>query len=231
MNICSHHEQSILAVGDHVLHESKKEQVKETLEPTQQELVVRTSQEAGFSKKNRCCSNFQNETHMRCSWKKHCAWWQIIYQTKIYRRSMIKEKHPQRNQNQSHSGRFRLRGSRSHVHRHQSVVTVECGKYCMDTCKQWSHTIHANLQNSHQRSKDPMFFLNGGTAAAQAQPEDPDLCLGDRLRFILKSRRHHHPTACTQASQIPPGRESGDRLLSSHPQCPGETHRSHVKFT
>ena len=44
-----HHEQSIRAVGDHVLLESKKEQVKEPHETTQQELVVKASEEAGFS--------------------------------------------------------------------------------------------------------------------------------------------------------------------------------------
>ena len=60
----SHHEQSVRAVGDHLLccnlpvctvgdHvflDSKKEQVKEPPEPTQQELVVRAMQVAGFSK-------------------------------------------------------------------------------------------------------------------------------------------------------------------------------------
>ena len=34
----------------------------------------------------------------------------------------------------------------------------------------------------------------------------------------LGSHRHHRPTDCTQASQIPPGQASGDRLLSSHHQ-------------
>ena len=39
----------VCAVGDHVLLESKKAQVKEPLEPAQQELVVKACQEAGFS--------------------------------------------------------------------------------------------------------------------------------------------------------------------------------------
>ena len=39
----------VCAVGDHVLLESKEEQVKERPEPTQQELVVEASQEAGCS--------------------------------------------------------------------------------------------------------------------------------------------------------------------------------------
>ena len=38
-------------MGDPVLPESKKEQVKKTLEPTQQELVVKASQEARFPKR------------------------------------------------------------------------------------------------------------------------------------------------------------------------------------
>ena len=45
-----HHKPPFRAVVDHVLPESRKEQVKETLEPTQHELLSRTSQEAGFSK-------------------------------------------------------------------------------------------------------------------------------------------------------------------------------------
>ena len=62
-----HHEQSIRSVGDqlpycnppvcpvgdHVLPESKKEQVREPPEPTQEELVVKVSEEAGFSKKKK----------------------------------------------------------------------------------------------------------------------------------------------------------------------------------
>ena len=40
---------TVCAVGDHVLLESKKEDVKNTLGPTQQELVVKASKEAGFS--------------------------------------------------------------------------------------------------------------------------------------------------------------------------------------
>ena len=45
------------------------------------------------------------------------------------------------------------------------------------------------------------------------EPQSPTLssrtricASGDRLRFVSKSHRHHHPTECTQASQIPPGR-------------------------
>ena len=54
---------------------------------------------------------------------------------------------------------------------------------------------------------------------------------GDRLRFILKTHRHHHPTDCTKISQSSPGWASGDWLLSSHHQCTGKTHRNRVKFT
>ena len=46
--VCDH-SSTVCAVGDHVLLESKKEDVKNTLGPTQQELVVKASKEAGFS--------------------------------------------------------------------------------------------------------------------------------------------------------------------------------------
>ena len=36
--------------------------------------------------------------------------------------------------------------------------------------------------------------MNGGTAVTHAQPEGPELCLGVRLRSILRPHRHHHPT-------------------------------------
>ena len=45
----AHHEQSVRAVGDPVLLEPKSDFAKESPEPTQEELSVRTSQEAGFS--------------------------------------------------------------------------------------------------------------------------------------------------------------------------------------
>ena len=48
--------------------------------------------------------------------------------------------------------------------------------------------------------------------------------------YGLKSHRHQHRTDCTQASQIPPGRASADRLLSSDHQRTGKTHRNHAKF-
>ena len=44
-----HHRPPVCAVTDHVLPESREEQVKEIREPTKQELLVKTSQEAGFS--------------------------------------------------------------------------------------------------------------------------------------------------------------------------------------
>ena len=40
----------VCAVGNHVLLESKKEHVRKTSEATQQELVVKASEEAGLSK-------------------------------------------------------------------------------------------------------------------------------------------------------------------------------------
>ena len=63
----AHHEQSfravsdhlpyckppVCALGDHVLPESKKTTGERTTEPTQQELVAKASQKAGFSKKKK----------------------------------------------------------------------------------------------------------------------------------------------------------------------------------
>ena len=42
-----HHEPPVCAVGDHLLPDSKKEKVEEPPQPTQQELIVKASQEAG----------------------------------------------------------------------------------------------------------------------------------------------------------------------------------------
>ena len=82
----SHHKPQVCTVVDHVLLESREEQVKEPPEPTQQELVVQASEEAGFAKG---WSILRNKTGMRCLRKKHCTVLQVIHQTNDYQRSMI----------------------------------------------------------------------------------------------------------------------------------------------
>ena len=62
VTILPNHEQSIGAVGDHVLPGAEKEQVKESPEPTQQELMMRPSHQAGFSKTVGGGSILQNKT-------------------------------------------------------------------------------------------------------------------------------------------------------------------------
>ena len=54
-----------------MVSESEEEQGKEAHEPTQQELDVKASQDAGFSKTVDVRQNLQNETGTRCSWEKH----------------------------------------------------------------------------------------------------------------------------------------------------------------
>ena len=45
--------------------------------------------------------------------------------------------------------------------------------------------------------------INGGTRVAHARRSR--ICTSEhRLRFILTSHRHHHPTGCTQARRISP---------------------------
>ena len=70
---------------------------------------------------------------------------------------------------------------------------------------------------------------DGGTAVAQAQPEDLDLYSGRPIAF--------HPEILPPPSdrlhpvQPHSARPSGDRLHStSHFQCTGKTHRNHVEI-
>ena len=70
--------------------------------------------------------------------------------------------------------------------------------------------------------------INGGTAVAKAEPEDLDLRIGRPIAFHLEITPQS-PSDRLHPGQ--PGRASGVRLLSSHHQCTGKTHRNHVKFT
>ena len=70
----------------HVLTELTKEQEKEPLQPTQQELMVKASQEAGFSKTIDICQFFRTRPLCNTDGKWVCTALQRIYQTEIYRR-------------------------------------------------------------------------------------------------------------------------------------------------
>ena len=141
----THHEQSsravgdflfccvppVCAVGDSVLPESKKEQVKEPPEQTQQELVVKASQEVNFAKTVDVSPYAMlMEEALRCSAKtlpnqdlSKDPWW--------YR---------------SHSTVF--------VSEDQGLMCIDIAGYCMDTLRPWSYANgHVNRQKLHQRLK------------------------------------------------------------------------------
>ena len=67
-----------------------------------------------------------------------------------------------------------------------------------------------------------MFICFANVSAIRCPwPEDARLGIGRPVAALSqttphKPHLHHHPTDCTQASGIPPGRASGERLLSSH---------------
>ena len=70
----------------HVLTELKKEQEKEPLQPTQQELMVKASQEAEFSKTTDVGHFFKTRPLYNTDGKWVCTALQRIYQTEMYRR-------------------------------------------------------------------------------------------------------------------------------------------------
>ena len=91
---------------------------------------------------------------------------------------------------------------------------------------------NVNRENSNQKLKERRRCLQMEEPQSPTPSQKTLTCAsGDRMRFIPKSRRHHHPTDWTQASQILPGWASGDHLFSSHHQCSGKTHRNCVKVT
>ena len=62
---------------------------------------------------------------------------------------------------------------------------------------------HVNHQNTHLSLKERIVFLN------KEEPQSPKIPIcasGDRLRFIVKSYRHHHATDCTYPAQPVSGR-------------------------
>ena len=125
---------------------------------------------------------------MQCSWKKHYALLQIIYQIKIYRRTHDIKAYPGNDQHWCRCRRFRLRGSRSLL----LCVDTEVSSSLYGTA--WIRTSRKVTRWARQSSEFApdiagtdcvffFFFQNGGTAVAQAQPEDPDLCIGRPIAF------------------------------------------------
>ena len=109
-----HHEHSICAVGDHVLPESKKEQVK-TPEPTQQEFVVKASQEAGFSKTVDIGQCFRKRVVCYARGRSIAPYFKEFTKPRCIEGSRMIRTTSWTNQSWSRSSCLRLRGSRSLV--------------------------------------------------------------------------------------------------------------------
>ena len=99
-------------------------------------------------------------------------------------------------------------------------VEMEVPTALMVASTAWIHISRGVPQLARQSSEfaaetrgTDVFLVNGGTAVAPHQPEDPELSIGETHGMSFSNR-----AATTQASRIPPGRVSGDRLLSNH-QC------------
>ena len=178
-------------VGDHVLLESSKERVQKTPEPTQQELVVEASKEAVSSKtvdvgqffRTRPICNAHGRSTTPCCKKNTRS---II---KIFAGSSTISRHIQGTTNigavvdvfvSEDQGLFscaltlKYRHHCTVLHGYEQVVEI--------------HEGHVNRLISHQTYAGTdcvffFFFQNGGTAIAQAQPEDPDLCIGRPIAF------------------------------------------------
>ena len=62
-----------------------------------------------------------------------------------------------------------------------------------------TYTTHVKRQNSHQKLKEWIVFFSRGTAVAQTQPEDPDLCTGRLVAFHLEVTPPPPPNRMCQA--------------------------------
>ena len=121
---------------------------------------------------------------MRCTWKKHCAILQLVYQTKIHRRIRDSNNDPCKVPNRSRSGRILSEGQGLKCIEIKSVVTIENGKYCMEMYQrgvtQWARQ---SSQLAPGIEGLDTVFVHRGTEVAQAQAEDPDLCIGRPISF------------------------------------------------
>ena len=154
-------------------------------ESTQQELVGKASEEAGFSNHSGRCSILQIKTGARCLWKKHCT----ILQKQSPDQNLSKDPGDEK-----HSLELTKIWSRSSKDQSLVCIDIEVSSPLHGTA--WIRISrgvtrwHVNRQNSHQKLRErDAVFVNGVTAVVHAQPEDPDLCIGIPIAF--------HPTAAT----------------------------------
>ena len=153
---------------------------------------------------------------MRCLWKKYCAVLQRIYHTKIYRKIHDHKKYPWTNSELVPCYTFSCQRVKSVIKvspslhgtawRRISSGVLQCG--------------HVNRQNSHQRSKERISFFfckRRKNAVAQAQLEDPDLCIGGPMAFQSPSA-HGEDTSKPLEIHIGDGRwyVVGYNMRSSH---------------
>ena len=215
----------VCGLGDHVLSEPNKAQVRELPESTQHEFGVKASQEVRFSKTVNVGHFFSTRPECDAHGRSTAPYCKDFTTPRSNERSMIIRNIPGRTTNWSRATHFRLRGSRVSPPLH--------GTAWRRICRGVLQCGHVNRQNSHQRSKErsPSFDKRRKTQSRRPSSKIRICASGDRLRIILESHRHQNPTDCAQASQIPPDRASGDRWLSNHHQRTEKTHRNHLKFT
>ena len=124
---------------------------------------------------------------MRCSWKKHCAVLQRLYQTKI--RNIF--------------GTNKIyRVLDVFVSEGQGLLcfTIEVSSPLHDTARirrsrgvmQWARRSSEFAEDIEGADTE---FVEGGDSSTPS-PKTQMCASGDRLRLILKSHRHHHP--CTE---------------------------------
>ena len=132
----THHDQSLRAMGDHLLYcnprvcglgdhvlsEPKKAQVKELPEPTQHELGVKASQEVRFSKTVNVGQFFSTRPECDAHGRSTAPYCKELTTPRSIEGSMTIRNIPGRTPNLSRATHFRLRGSR---------VSLKCRHHCM----------------------------------------------------------------------------------------------------
>ena len=145
--------------GDYVLLKSREVQVKETRQPTQQELLLRTSQEAGFSSTVGLGQFFGTRPRCNAEGKWIVPACNEFTKPRPIEGAMMVNILLGQHNNWSRLTRGRLRGSMSHVPRDLRAMTIASGKYCTDTTE-----FELEIDGLD------CVFVNGGTAFAPTQP-------------------------------------------------------------
>ena len=184
----------VCAVGDHVLLESKKEQMEEPREPTQQELVIITSEEAGFSKT--VVKSSEPELSM------------MLAEEALHR---IAKNLPNQHLLKA------IESSETSLERPKLVPVLDVFVF-EDRGLLWidievSSSVQNNLLRNGRVNRQNLHWTVKGwirrwwmeePQSSTPSPKSPICASGDWLRSILKSDRHHRPTHCTQANQVLP---------------------------